>query len=271
LEDESGKPFTGGKTSLRDLEEGLPATALHYCFQCNHYQPGHGADPAIMTAWALGPRDKAEVVARFLLELGMWEQRREQLWADLNEGKAGVARARQLAALRILLDRVDSLARDFRRLFDDLAGPVQLVREDKPVAAGTVSELRGRYSKAMEQLTSLGDDVRRQTDGELRVAWEEVNRLARQDGELLTQVVTARTAAQRAKAQAYLKGQPDLAQQSKQSMARIDASLQAVEADLARKGAAGLTRGKLLDPQRKYDQANRQVKEVYGRPPATKR
>src|SRR5262249_43347644 len=150
--DEPGERLPNGKTSLRDLEAGLPPTVLHYCFQCNHYQPGRGADPAIMTAWALGPRNKAEVVARFLPELGVWDQRRDQMWSDITAGKAGVAHARHLARLRILLDRVSALIPVFQRISLRLADFEKPARAGHVVVPDQVAALRREYVRAKKQL-----------------------------------------------------------------------------------------------------------------------
>src|SRR5262249_56437134 len=70
-------------TSVSDHSQDSCRTVLNYTFQCNHYEPGRAVDPAIMTAWALGPHDKAYVVARFLPELALWNGRSEQLWNDI--------------------------------------------------------------------------------------------------------------------------------------------------------------------------------------------
>ena len=269
--EEAGDPVTGGKTSLSDLENGLPPTALHYCFQCNHYQPGHGADPAIMTAWALGPRDKAEVVARFLPELGLWNQRRAQLWHDIAASKAGVARARQVARLHILLNRVAALSQVFHRLSLDLADLEKRAWEGSQVAPENVTQLRGKFNEAKKQLGPLAVDVERETDEELREAWTELGRQAREDDERLALLEKVRTADQRKQWMAELRRKPDLLQQSKESFERIGNRLEAAEAGIAKKVTAELKQRLLLDPQLKYDQANRQAKEVYEKRAGMKR
>jgi hypothetical protein len=269
--EEAGDPLIGGTTSLSDLENGLPPTALHYCFQCNHYKPGHGADPAIMTAWALGPRDKAEVVARFLPELGLWNQRRAQLWDDIRAGKAGVARSQQVARLHILLNRVAALNQVFHRLSLDLADLEKLARAGSPVAPARVAQLRGKFSEAKRQLDPLAVEVGHETDRELREAWTELGRQAREDDERLALLEKARTADQREHLMAELRLKPDLLQQSKESFEQIGNRLEAAEAGVAKKVTAELKHRLLLDPQLKYDQASRQAKEVYEKRAAMKR
>lgn len=60
-----------------------PSTASivrHYHFQCNHDPPGPNTGrEEVMTAWALGPEDKAKVASRFFIDQGLWEER----WPDL--------------------------------------------------------------------------------------------------------------------------------------------------------------------------------------------
>ena len=53
---------------------------LHYRFQSNHVLPDESAaDSQVLTAWSLGPADKASIVGRFLIELGLWERRHGKL------------------------------------------------------------------------------------------------------------------------------------------------------------------------------------------------
>src|SRR5205085_878717 len=66
------------------LERAGPPNAAsivrHYHFQCNHDSPGPNTGrEEVMTAWALGPEDKAKVVSRFFIDQGLWEER----WPEL--------------------------------------------------------------------------------------------------------------------------------------------------------------------------------------------
>ncbi len=57
------------------LPRDFGPSVLHVPFQCNHFQQERPND--VMTAWTLGPADKAEVLGRFLVELFLWDVRRE--------------------------------------------------------------------------------------------------------------------------------------------------------------------------------------------------
>ena len=66
---------TTAETSRAANRDRPATTVAHLTVQCNHYlpeekQPGE----EVMTAWALGPNDKALVVQRFLLALEIWDQ-----------------------------------------------------------------------------------------------------------------------------------------------------------------------------------------------------
>ncbi len=83
--------ITGGdkakEATVAWLNDNRPVTTLHLAIQCNHYTPGQEKPNAeVMTAWALGPQDKAEVVHRFLMEMAGWRMNRSDVWDDLTEG-----------------------------------------------------------------------------------------------------------------------------------------------------------------------------------------
>src|SRR5262249_9633028 len=158
-------------------------------------------------------------------------------------------RARQVARLRILLDRVVALNQVFHRLSLDLADLEKLARAGKPVAPDKLAPLREKFGEAKGQLAPLAADVGRETDGELREAWKELDRQVREDDERLALLAKARTADQREQLRAELQRKPDLARQSTESFEQIGARLQAVEAGAAQKVTAELKQRKLLDPQ----------------------
>ncbi len=77
------------EVSLAWYNDNRPATTLHVALECNHYTPGETQpNPEVMTAWALGPKDKAEVVHRFLMELAWWKMREPAVEDDLHDGMA---------------------------------------------------------------------------------------------------------------------------------------------------------------------------------------
>lgn len=57
----------------RDALRALPANITPITVRCNHFSLEHPDRNSVMTAWALGPNDKANVLARFAFELGRLE------------------------------------------------------------------------------------------------------------------------------------------------------------------------------------------------------
>jgi hypothetical protein len=105
-------------------------------------------------------------------------------------------------------------------------------------------------------------EVRREQDEALLKAWRDLDRQVNEDDNRLTQLENARTPDLRTRLQAELKRSP-LADQSANSFGQIDSSLQTAEARVTRQVAGDMKRRVLLDPQLRYDQANRQAKQVY--------
>ncbi len=149
--------------SLATFNEELAqkATAVHLVFQCNHYLPGQEVQaPEVMTAWALGPRDKAQVVQRFLIELELWNQHRRGAYKDvmnnLAEFPAVEGRARKLALLHLipaLLARYEGLEQD--------------VWAGKDRGA-----LQEREKRLREDCGRVKAEVDRAADAEVSDAWE---------------------------------------------------------------------------------------------------
>jgi hypothetical protein len=79
----------GGKSEDANASSVSPAptTTLKVTFQCNHYLHGEsGTQKDVMTAWSLGPQDKAQVVHRFFIELAQWDRRRKDACQDIRDG-----------------------------------------------------------------------------------------------------------------------------------------------------------------------------------------
>lgn len=57
----------------RDALRAVPANITPITVRCNHFSLEHPDRNSVMTAWALGPNDKANVLARFAFELGRLE------------------------------------------------------------------------------------------------------------------------------------------------------------------------------------------------------
>lgn len=260
--DEPGQILTGGPTSLRDLEEGLRPTAFHHCFTCNHYQPGRAADPAIMTAWALGPRDKAEVVARCLPEVGMWDQQRIQMWDDISTRKKLVNRARQVARRRVLVDRLVTLDGVFEQLGRDLAELEGLGRSGEIVAPVRILRLRAQLGEAQKQLAPLIGDLDTVEDDKLRAQWTKLRQRISAVEQLLARFEDAQTPERRAQLRAKLNSDPDLGEHYQVWFKQFGTGLQEAEAAESKQVIAELQQEKLLNRQHKYDVTNRQGKEV---------
>jgi hypothetical protein len=239
----------------------LPPTAFHYCFQCNHYQPGQGADPAIMTAWALGPRDKAEVLARFLPELALWDTRREQLLADVADGKKQLA----LLRTRAIVARVAGVRDLFKKVAEELSVLERNVCSSDHAAPDAINRVRQQYDDAKKKLVAIVDTIAREADQSgLLAPWEELDDLARLAGRRLAAVEQAQDATLRSQIAEELKSSASLARRSEQGFKSMDIRLQAVQTKLDRLIGNDRKDWAALDPQMKYDQAYSQTKEVYG-------
>ena len=114
---------------IRLLEKDFPEVVLHYTFQCEHFgdglplaadEQGSGAGdrpaPSVMTAWALGPREKARVIARFLVELGTWKTQFPDQQSKILE----------------ILAAVDEIEKKFRRLVQIDESEQQVASQEAP-------------------------------------------------------------------------------------------------------------------------------------------
>jgi hypothetical protein len=62
-----------------EKRSSLKGSVFSVTLACNHYRTAGGTSHDVMTAWALGPEDKAQVLFRFLIELKQWEFQ----WTDM--------------------------------------------------------------------------------------------------------------------------------------------------------------------------------------------
>jgi hypothetical protein len=141
---------TSGSSDLRP--EIQPKTTVKVRLQCNHYLPSQKEnDPEVMTAWTLGPKDKAQIVHRFLIELEMWDQQSKEAYWDVQRG----LRARDAA----LLAAISALFRPYQTLYQD-------------VLAGMGSkELSRRRDELDKQFTHLQYEVKGIFNIEVNRAW----------------------------------------------------------------------------------------------------
>jgi hypothetical protein len=247
--------------SLQDLEEFLQhkPTVFHYHVQCNHYQPGQSADPAIMTAWALGPRDKAEVVARFLPDLVQWNPRRIQLVTDIQLGKKAFEAAQHTAKERA----VNSVITAVKVLTDRITLHEKQVQNQSINRMDAVAELRKDCSAATERLEALAKAIHADEDPEFHSAVAKLQTLLKDDDQRIALLEKAPTAASIAQLQADLRAKPiDLAQSTlRQLSTSVEANAREAKARLSMQ----MKRSVFVDPQSKYDAASRQTKQVFER------
>ncbi|HZN38204.1 MAG TPA: patatin-like phospholipase family protein [Planctomycetota bacterium] len=65
--------------------------AFHMVLSCNADHDNSDSDSDVMTAWTLGPRDKAEVLARFFGQVTLWDRSRREIVTALRDAPATAA------------------------------------------------------------------------------------------------------------------------------------------------------------------------------------
>ncbi len=242
--------------AVASFRAALPATTLHLPFQCNHYHPGAArAGEDVMTAWTLGPDDKATVVLRFLVELALWDLRRADVQDDFLASCREFDRTVIAAGKAIVLARLTDLGRQYADLFKDIReGRVQTEEQMRQVKA-RLDTLRKQYAALAREVAGLGD---KDLDSALALLSAQVKDVE----ESLGKLAEARTAPERQKAGADLKT----------STGRADATLGAVQ-DKVGVFNQSMMRGFALpneDPQRRIDIGAKITQQVYEKPPAPK-
>jgi hypothetical protein len=288
---------------IADTKNRLPSTCLHYCFQCNHYKPGQQADPAIMTAWALGPRDKAEVVARFLPELQLWDQRRSLLLTDINASKKRIAAARSALTRPILVHQILRFAEQYAKLKSELQNLASRRETDAAPPKDDVAKVRSTFASAKSELEALTPHIDELGDVELNDAWKEMQAEVEADSDLLAKLGATPSLAgsrhripasasppvptpfsdgrshgdqKRMEGQAATRASPGGSRYgagrsaSPGSSAAIEKKLESIGTRIKEKeiGNAAevindIKQGSFIDAQWKIDRANSQIKQVY--------
>jgi hypothetical protein len=164
-------------TSLAVFNEQLAGTTtVHLVFQCNHYLPGQDLqDEEVMTAWALGPYDKAQIVQRFLIQMEVWDRHRRDAYRDVRHYLDQFAAVEALARKTVLLDLVPTLVKQYDQLGRD-------VRDGKDP-----KEIRQRKELLDRRLAHVQEEVTRAADKEVNRDWEELQRRAKRAQEQLAQ------------------------------------------------------------------------------------
>ena len=146
------------KVPLASFREIQSSTAMHMVFECNHYLPGQEEqDQDVMTAWSLGPQDKAQIVQRFLIELEMWDQHRRDACTELRDNLNSIAEKVERPALVKLIQALS-------QSYDDLALDVRIGKD-----AMAINE---RRKTLRDQLAFLETEVKRVGDANVTIAWK---------------------------------------------------------------------------------------------------
>lgn len=129
----------------------LPSLFIETALQCNHYSPDDDKPKTdVMTAWSLGPKDKSEVVGRFLQELTHWEGKRELLREQIGSKNKGFQTCKVDAETSIyksrLKSRIDSL-------LNKITEVLNLVSNHSDTA------LRSTIENLMQQAKSIEDEI----------------------------------------------------------------------------------------------------------------
>jgi len=107
---ETGEGPTNGRAEPSEIESqsSSPRSAFFYVkVECNHFSPDSPDQGEVMTAWALSPREKASVMARFVFALWPLEYK----LAEIERTRDSAAKAQEIAdALRpveVIIDQLE--------------------------------------------------------------------------------------------------------------------------------------------------------------------
>ena len=184
-----------GKPSAESHPPQVPTT-LHVKFQCNHYLLDEDAPPNdVMTAWSLGPRDKAQVAHRFLIELGQWDRRRRAACKDVRLGFEGkdllkqTAQAEESATSITAMTKTKSFEKDpasLKSVDTSLGKALSIVKNaNSPKAKELFSKLNTTKAKVADALQGKTSP---NLEDEIRQAASEVSRFAEESRVLLLDV-----------------------------------------------------------------------------------
>jgi len=131
----------------------LQPSVIRIPFQCNHYKQDRPND--VMTAWTLGPFDKAEVVGRFMLELYLWDIRRtERDLASLPQQSKAVRGAFALLSAHAAIEKKWP---ELEKILPDLARMAEKTKPDDKLVASAkriVREMRAAFAR-MDSLAKV--------------------------------------------------------------------------------------------------------------------
>jgi hypothetical protein len=235
--------------ALAPLRENLPVTTLHLRFQCNHYQAGQEQGRDVMTAWTLGPADKAEVVQRFLIELALWDKHRGDALDDLNRGMSAFRDKWGQARARLLLEEVVPLSERYARLVKSIGVGQPLPKEKE------LNEAEALWKQSAELARKYRNQLNR--DPALAGAWEEFRKRAQEFEKKLRSLVRNADPA------------PTDRDETCQAGQKCQAALEQVRKQVQRLSNPTVLLGDVApvcDPQQKYDRMAKTVKDLYEKP-----
>jgi hypothetical protein len=144
------------------LSKSVKGPVFSVTLACNHYRSARGNSHDVMTAWALGPEDKAQVLFRFLIELKQWEFQWRDMFQILAEK---TKRGRQALALLEKTDQmVGNLTDQKRELKEkDLTAELRQLEENFKEIGKSLATLKDRTE--VDKLQKQFDEIRKKLLG----------------------------------------------------------------------------------------------------------
>jgi hypothetical protein len=148
----------------REALRAVPANITPITVRCNHFSLEHPDRNSVMTAWALGPNDKANVLARFAFELGRLEDALasvERVGPDFTTAKRSLYRLFPEQAGNQLLAEIEASQQFANALTDKLAkaDSAKFPAEQQKQIAEAIRP----YRRTAERVAAIAD--RAQTSG----------------------------------------------------------------------------------------------------------
>jgi hypothetical protein len=146
---------------VASYQPSLPSTVVRVVFQCNHYLPGQEVqDPEVMTAWSLGPMDKAQVLQRFLIELEGWDQTRRDVALYLRNSSRASVPIQRRAQKEALLAAMQALHGSYEEL------------DWTPFATRNTAAVKEKRQELHRQMKRITEEYfRAPADTNLTAAW----------------------------------------------------------------------------------------------------
>lgn len=149
----------------REALRAVPANITPITVRCNHFSLQHPDRNSVMTAWALGPNDKANVLARFAFELGRLEDALasvERVGPDFLTAKQSLYQLFPEQAAEILVAEIESGQQFANSLTEKLAqaNPAQLSAAEQTQIAAAIRP----YQETAEQIAIVANQVQQSSN-----------------------------------------------------------------------------------------------------------